>query len=112
MIVVLRGSGARPPSVFDGPSECVTTGGGPAVVLRFAEVFVAGVARWAFGAVLDGAGEAEDDGPENGGAEGNRVVLAGSDGAEEPHASRHSPSMAGIERQDTMTTIGVMTATA
>lgn len=107
MIVVLRGSGARPPSVFDGPSECVTTGGGPAVVLRFAEVFVAGVARWAFGAVLDGAG-----GAEGGNKKGNRVVLAGPDGAEEPHASRHSPSMAGIERQDTMTTIGVMTATA
>jgi hypothetical protein len=112
MIVVSRGSGARPPSVFDGPSECVTTGGGPAVVFRFAEVFVAGVARRAFGAVLDGAG-----GAEGGGTEGNRVVLAGPDGAEEPHAkephaSRHSPSMAGIERQDTTTTIGVMTATA
>ncbi len=105
--MVSRGSGASRLGVFDGPAECVATGGASGVVLRSAVAFVASVARGAFGVALDGA-VAEVGGS----AEGNRVVLAGTDGKGEPHASRHTPSTARIERQDTTTSIGVMTATA
>ncbi|MFP6684844.1 MAG: hypothetical protein VB934_09030 [Polyangiaceae bacterium] len=102
-----RGSGASRPGVLDGPAECGATGGASGVVLRSAVAFVASVARGAFGVALEGAVVGV-----GGWAEGSRVVLAGTDGKGEPHASRHTPSMTGIERQDTTTTIGVMTATA
>ena len=108
--MVSRGSGAGRLGAVIGCAECVATGGGAEVALGFGVVFVASAAREIFGFALDGeAGAAAVVGAW---AAGRRGAFSGTDGEEEPHASRHSPSTAGIERQDTTTTIGVMTATA